>query len=426
MQRRHFLAATAAGLSSPWTLGWAAPQEATPPRLVVVLLRGAVDGLHVVVPHADPAYRSARPTLALASPGQADGVLALDARFGLHPALSPLMPWWQQGQLGFVHACGSPASSRSHFDAQDDIESGTPGRHGGGDGWLNRLAGILATRTGGAPSASPPDKVATLAWQLGVAPTRILRGPQAVSTLPQGKQAGKPTAMDRPRVAEAFSRLYDGQDALSQAYRTAQTNHRTLLADLDQTSLDAEMLAANQGAPLPQGFAQDAARLAQLMRREPTAQLAFVALGGWDTHINQGGAQGQLARRLSPLAQGLDALAQGLGPVLGQTTIVVLSEFGRTVHENGNGGTDHGHGNVMWLLGGRVQGGQVHGRWPGLAPHQLFEGRDLAITTDFRDVVGQVLRATFDLNPAELKAVFPRTAGDTVEPAELPGLMHPA
>jgi len=411
MQRRHFLAAAAAGLSRPWTLSSAATSQPTPPRLVVVLLRGAVDGLHVVAPHGDPAYRSARPTLALAAPGQPDGLLPLDDTFGLHPALAPLMPWWQQGQLGFVHACGSPTTSRSHFDAQDDIESGTPGRHGGGDGWLNRVAGILAKRAG-----TPDPSKAALAWQLGVAPSRILRGQQAVSTLPQGAQAGKPTPMDRPRVAEAFSRLYDGEDALGQAFRTAQANHRTLLANLDEASMDAEMMAANQGAPLPQGFAQDAARLAQLMRREPMAQLAFVALGGWDTHINQGGAQGQLAKRLSPLGQGLDALARGLGPVFQQSTIVVLSEFGRTVKENGNGGTDHGHGNVMWLLGGQVQGGRVHGRWPGLQPQALFEGRDLAITTDFRDVLAPVLRQALSLDDADLQAVFP---GWT--PGQLPG-----
>lgn len=380
---------------------WAAPvsQARSGKRLVVVLLRGAIDGLHVVVPYSEPAYAQARPTLALGRPGSDGGVLDLDGRFGLHPALSSLMPLWQAGKLGFVHASGSPQPTRSHFEAQDDIESGTPGRAAGADGWLNRLLGLL-------PVASAR---ASAARALGVGPTlpRILVGRQAVATLPSGAAAGKPTALDRPQVAEAFAQMYAGEDALSRAFRQSQASRRELMASMDAAALDAEMQAASNGAPLPAGFPDDAARLAQLMRQDPGIQLAFLALGGWDTHAGQGAATGQLANRLSPLGLGLAAFAQRLGPVLDDTVVVVMSEFGRTVRQNGNGGTDHGHGNAMWLLGGPVAGGKVHGRWPGLDDRALHEGRDLAVTTDFRQVLSDIASQHLGLPDARLSELFP-------------------
>lgn len=411
MHRRQFFATAAGTLGATvLPLGPSAWCATAPPgvqpgkRLIVLMLRGAVDGLNVVVPHADEAYARLRPSIALAKPGAEGGVLDLDGRFGLHPALSPLMPWWQAGQLGFVHASGSPDDTRSHFDAQDHMESGTPGRKGTPDGWLNRLLGALPP---------PPSARASPTRALSVGPVlpRIFAGTQTVSMVASGASATKPTLLDRPRVSQAFAQLYGGDDALSRAYQTSQQAHQEVMASMDGAELEREMQAANNGAPLPNGFPDDAARLARLMRRDDKVQLAFMALGGWDTHANQGAATGQLARRLAPLGQGLAALAQGLGPVLQDTVTVVLSEFGRTARQNGNGGTDHGHGNVMWLLGGPVAGGKVHGRWPGLHEAALHQGRDLAITTDFRQVLQEVCTGHLGLGEDQLASVFPGFAG---------------
>lgn len=410
MQRRRFLhhlggRAAIAGLlgltASPSLWAGALPQARPGKRLIVVLLRGAIDGLHVVVPHAEAAYVRARPTLALAHPGEDGGVLELDGHFGLHPALASLMPLWQAGRLGFVHACGSPHATRSHFEAQDNMESGMPGRAAGSDGWLNRLLGALPA------SVSPAGSGAARAVGVGAVLPRILLGPQAVATIASGAAATRASVLDRPRVADAFARLYGGDDTLSRAWRQAQASRQDIVASMDPAALEAEMQAASNGAPLPAGFAEDALRLAVLMRQNPGVQLGFMAVGGWDTHANQGRAQGQLASRLSPLGQGLAALAQHLGPVLQDTVVVVMSEFGRTVHQNGNGGTDHGHGNVMWLLGGAVAGGRVHGRWPGLEDAALYEGRDLAVTTDFREVLADIACRHLGLPDARLAQLFP-------------------
>lgn len=403
MQRRHVLRQTLQ-LAAGWTLGraaWAAA-DAPPPRLVVVFLRGAVDGLNVVVPHADPAYARARPTLALGRPGTEGGTLDLGGPgWGLHPALAPLLPLWQSRQLAFVHAAGSPDATRSHFDAQDFMESGTPGRKSTPDGWMNRLLGAL-------PGDTPSP---TRAVSIGAVLPRIYAGPQTVANIAAGAAATRPLPLDRPRIAQAFDTLYQGEDPLARAYQEAQLARREVMASI-APSMEAEMLAASNGAPLPDGFPGDAARLARLMRSDARVQLAFMALGGWDTHANQGAATGQLANRLAPLGQGLATLAERLGPVLDQTVIVVMSEFGRTVRQNGNNGTDHGHGNVMWLLGGPVAGGQVHGDWPGLDDGALYEGRDLAITTDFRQVLAGIAEKHLRLPDARLAQVFPGW-GDT-------------
>ncbi len=406
MQRRHLLKSSAA-LLPLGQAGWAlAGERAAPRRLVVVLLRGAVDGLSVVVPHADPAYRAARPTIALGRPGSDGGVLDLDGRFGLHPALSPLLPLWQGGTLAFVQASGSPDTTRSHFDAQDFMESGTPGVKTTPDGWMNRLLGAL-------PAAGGTATGPTRAVSIGPVLPRIVAGRQPVANIASGQAATKAGALDRPAVGKAFDKLYAGNDAMSQAYRQSREAHREIMSNLDGAALEQEMQAANNGAPLPNGFPDDAARLARLMRRDARVEMAFMALGGWDTHANQGAATGQLANRLAPLGQGLAVLASGLGPAWDDTVVVVMSEFGRTVRENGNGGTDHGHGNVMWLLGGRVAGGRVHGRWPGLEPAALYEGRDLAVTTDFREVLAVVLQQHLRLPDRALQPVFPgwRSAG---------------
>ncbi len=367
-------------------------------RLIVVFMRGAVDGLSVVVPYSDPGYYAARSSIALARPGQDGGALDLDGRFGLNPALASLMPLWQSQHLAFVVAAGSPDATRSHFDAQDYMESGTPGRKGTSDGWMNRLAGQTL-----APGEAPSPMRA-----VSVGPTlpRIYAGALSVSNLASGGNAGKPTLLDRPAVGGAFAQLYQGNDHLSQTYQDAQASHKEMMASLDQGN-DHEDPSASNGAPLPGGFSGDAARLATLMRNDPRVEYGFMAVGGWDTHANQGNAKGQLATRLNQLGNGLLTLCQGLGPTLNDTTIVVVSEFGRTVRQNGNGGTDHGHGNVMWVMGGPVAGGKVYGQWPGLDTSHLYEGRDVAVTTDFRTVLSEVAERGLLLPDNRLSAVFP-------------------
>ena len=385
---------------SAWAAASASPQP-HPRRLVVIFLRGAVDGLNVVVPYADAGYYRARSSIALASPGDPAGVIDLDGRFGLHPVLAPLEPMWKSGTLGFVHACGSTDPTRSHFDAQDYMESATPGRKSTPDGWMNRLLGTIA------------DDVPTRAVSVGPVLPRIYAGPNRVASIAVGAAADRPLAVERPNIAAAFGQLYAGDDKMSQAYRDSLKARREVRLALDPAvgeGLSAEMMAASNGAPLPNGFPNDAARLAKLMRNDSRVQLAFMALGGWDTHAGQGAATGQLANRLQPLGAGLAALASGLGPVFDQTIVVVMSEFGRTARQNGNGGTDHGHGNVMWLLGGQMAGGRVLGQWPGLADDSLHEGRDLAVTTDFRDVLCSVARQHLGLSASQTAAVFPNFA----------------
>jgi uncharacterized protein (DUF1501 family) len=392
MRRRDLLGMAGGAAISP-VLGpiWAARADTAPQRLVVVMLRGAVDGLNVVVPYGEPAYYEARSTIAIQKPGAEDGALALDGHFGLHPALAPLMPLWNDKKLAFIHASGSPDPSRSHFDAQQFIENGTPGRAVTPDGWMNRtLAALPGPR-------SPTDALA-------VGPTLpfILKGPVGVANLPLGPRAAQPMAIDKPEIASAFDRLYAGTGRQSEAYRQGREARTRLVADMSS-----EQQMADNGAPPADSYPAIAGRLAQLMVKDPHIRLAFASVGGWDTHVNQGNQAGQLANRLKPLGEGLAALAQGLGPVWNDTVVVVISEFGRTVRENGNRGTDHGHGNVMWIAGGRVNGGKVYGDWPGLAAAQLYQSRDLAVTTDYRDPLAMILERHMRLNDAALAKIFP-------------------
>ena len=392
----------------------AEPPASTPKRLIVVFLRGAADGLSIVAPYADPGYYQSRSSIALGRPGAEGGALDLDGHFGLHPALESLMPLWQAGKLGFVHASGSPDATRSHFDAQDYMESATPGRKSTQDGWLNRLLGAL-------PAPAAGRSAATRAVSIGPVLPRIYAGSNQVANIASGAAATRPTQLDRPVISQAFDKLYSADDKMSRAYQASQASRREVMGSMDAGELEREMMAANNGAPLPNGFPDDAVRLATLMRNDARVQLAFMALGGWDTHANQGAATGQLANRLSPLGVGLASLATRLGPVFDDTVVLVMSEFGRTVHQNGNNGTDHGHGNVMWLMGGRVQGGKVHGRWPGLESSALYEGRDLAITTDFRLVLAEVLGRHMLLASTRIADVFPQFAA---EQGRLPGVIR--
>ncbi len=391
MKRRQLLQA---GLVSASTLiavgshGWftrSTAQGANPKRLIVIFLRGAVDGLNVVVPYRETTYYEARPTIAIPQPGQTNGAIGLDGQFGLHPALASILPLWQQGNLAFVHSSGSLDPTRSHFDAQDNMErAGTQTVH---DGWMNRLLGSL--------SGSNPIQ----AINVGDVTPRILSGRMPVATLALGRGAARPISLDKPQIAAAFDRLYAGHDRQSRAYQEGRVARKALLSDLD-----AETKMANNGAPLPNGFASDAQRLAQIMNKDPRVALAFMALGGWDTHVNQ---NAQLARNLDQLGKGLATLQTTLGATYADTTILVMSEFGRTVHENGDRGTDHGHGNVMWLMGGGVRGGKVYGDWQGLTSDRLYQQRDLAITTDFRDVIATVLERHLQLPDSKLAQILP-------------------
>jgi len=391
--RRRDLLEMAGGAAVATALGpiWAARADTAPQRMIVVMLRGAVDGLNVVVPYGEPAYYDSRPTIAIQKPGAENGALALDGHFALHPSLAGLMPLWTDKKLAFIHAAGSPDPSRSHFDAQQFIENGTPGRAVTPDGWMNRtLAAMPGPR-------SPTDA-------LSVGPTLpfILKGPVAVANLPLGPRAAQPMAIDKPEIASAFDKLYAGAGKQSEVYRQGRESRTQLVADMS-----AEQQMADNGAPPADTFPAVAGRLAQLMVQDRHIRLAFASLGGWDTHVNQGGHTGQLANRLKPLGDGLAALAQGLGPVWNDTVVVVISEFGRTVHENGNTGTDHGHGNVMWLAGGSVNGGKVYGVWPGLAAAQLYQGRDLAVTTDYRHPLAMILERHLRLDDKALAKIFP-------------------
>lgn len=396
-QLLHFGAFTLGGL--PVSLVHA--QNGGQKKLVVVMLRGAVDGLSVVAPYGEREYAASRPQIALPPPGTDDGLLKLDALFGLHPALSPLKRHWDGGQLAFVHASGSPDPTRSHFDAQDYFESGTPGRKSTPDGWMNRLLVAL-----------PGEPAPTRAISMGQTPPRIFAGAGPVASLGLGPNAMRRRAIDNPRMQAGLAKLYASDAQLSGTLRDATESRSEMARSMASGGMGGEGRSmdpsADAGAPSARSFAADARRLGQLIRKDPYTQLAFTSVGGWDTHVNQGAARGQLANRLASLGEGLDALAAGLGDSMRDTVIVVASEFGRTLRQNGNGGTDHGRGNVIWLLGGPVAGGQVLGEWPGLDQGALVDGRDLAVRTDFRQVLAPLLQRHLGLPETALAAVFPQ------------------
>jgi uncharacterized protein (DUF1501 family) len=399
VRRRDFLrtAATlsAAGVVLIGTHGWAAStfgDSSNNRRLVVVFMRGAVDGLNVVVPYGDSQYYDQRPNIAIPRPGGGDvAAIDLDGHFGLHPALVSLIPQWRDGTLAFVHACGSPDPTRSHFDAQDFMESGTPGVRTTPNGWMNRVLAAL-------PGFHGP----TEAVSIGATVPRILSGRMAVANISLGRAAARPLPLDNPQIEDAFDQLYNGTDQLSATFREGQATRKRLLAELQQ-----DMTEADAGAPPADGFSDDTSRLARLIAGDPSIRLAFLAVGGWDTHVNEGSFKGQLANHLKPLGDGLASFANQLGAAYEKTVILVISEFGRTVHENGNGGTDHGHGNVMWVMGGPIRGGRVYTRWNGLAPADLYQERDVPVTTDFREPISNVLSSHMRIGTQQINQIFP-------------------
>ncbi len=417
MNRRDFartLAAAAGALLVPRAWAQAAPLLGAGElrgRLVVVFLRGAYDGLSATVPYADPDYARLRPNIALPAPdGTADAALKLDATVALHPALEPLLPLWREGSLAFLPAAGSPDPTRSHFEAQLQWEIGMPGRSNAPRGWLNALAGLGG---GGAPAA----------LGVGEANPKILAGPAPVRLIPRGNAATREGVLANERARQALLDLYSGDDAMAKAFRegadSRMTSAQALAGDM-RGDLQTEMLAANNGAAPPAGLLLDARHLGTLMRNDRRLRLGFLSAGGWDTHANQGAAAGQLANNLRNLGLALAQLRRDFAEP--GDLVAVVSEFGRTSAENGTRGTDHGHGNTLWLMGSRVNGGRWHGDWSGLAARNLHEGRDLPVHHDFRAVFAQVLRAGFGLRDEQLQDLFPGAAFDP----RLAGLLRAA
>jgi len=364
-------------------------------RFVVVFQRGAADGLNIVVPHAESAYYSMRPTINI--PRQS--VIDLDGFFGLHPSLASFQQLWKDGHLAIVHAAGSPDITRSHFDAQDYMESGTPGVKSTEDGWLNR-----ALRSGVDPQKEAPFRAVAMGGRL----PRILAGPEpavAIDNINSFGVGGKNPAA--APLANTFESMY-AQSVDSVLHGTGA---ETFDAVKMLKSANPEQYTPAAGANYPRGpFGQALKQTAQLIKADLGVEVAFADVGGWDTHVNQGAAQGQLAARLTDLSQSIAAFWTDLGPLADSTVLVTMSEFGRTARENGNRGTDHGHANVMFVLGGPVRGGRVYGRWPGLSADQLYEGRDLALTTDFRQVLGEAVYR--HLGNKNLASVFPGFEND--------------
>jgi uncharacterized protein (DUF1501 family) len=359
-------------------------------RLIVIFLRGALDGLSALVPYTDSNYYDLRPQTAIAEPGQGLGALPITPQFALSPSLNSLLPLWQQKSLGFVVACGSPDPSRSHFDAQYYMESGTPGQKSTPSGWLNRLVSELGN---GYP---------VQALNVGNTTPQILAGPYPVASIPSGNKAEKPMALDRPQIYQAFDQLYAGDTAIAKVYQKSRETREIVIANATK-----EMVEANQGAPSAKGFAANLQHIARQMRNDAQIQVAFAAIGGWDTHANQGNETGSLANKLKDFGNGLSLLPQALGPVYDDTVVVVVSEFGRTVKENVTGGTDHGHGNVMWLMGGALKGGKIYGDWPGLSNTVLYEKRDVPVVTDFRDPLWTIFKSHLGLSDQQIAQVLP-------------------
>lgn len=363
-------------------------------RLVLVFLRGAYDGLSAFIPYNDSHYYRLRPTIAIAAPGSGEGAaLPLDATFGLHPALADWLPLWQKGILAFVPAAGSPAETRSHFEAQNHWEIGAIDKNVAPAGWMNVLAQTLAG-TGQRTSAIG----------VGEANPQILSGPTPVQRVPKGIAATRTGALASDHLRGKLQQLYVGQDELAQAFQQGVENRMETANRLVSARMSDEMMAADNGAGNAQTLTVDAGHLATLMQQNRQLRLGFLSAGGWDTHNNQGGAKGPLANNLTQLAAAIVRLRKEFSEP--GDTIVLVSEFGRTTAENGTRGTDHGHGNAMVLIGDRVNGGRWHGQWRGLSEAQLHQGRDLPVLHDFRDILGQVIAAQFALSPDQLALLF--------------------
>jgi uncharacterized protein (DUF1501 family) len=400
--RRIFLKSSAMAMvgigSTPLWLSRALyAADAPSPRkkiLVAIFQRGAVDGLNVVVPHGEERYYALRPSIAIPRPDNtADSAIDLDGFFGLHPSLKPLKSIYDSGRMAIVHAVGSPDPTRSHFDAQDYMESGTPGRKATSDGWLNRAI----------PNSKEPasQKSPVRAVSMSADLPRALRGHNdavAINNLNDFQ-------VRDPRGSTSFESMYAG--TLDKVLNG--TGRETFDAVKLMQSIQKQTYTPANGSKYPGGrLGQSMQQIARLIKADVGLEVAFTDVGGWDTHVNevaQKPSQGQLSNLLNDFGQSIAAFYQDLGDRMADVTVVTMSEFGRTARENGNRGTDHGHANVMFAIGGDINGGKVHGEWPGLAEEQLYENRDLNLTTDFRDVLGELV--TRHLGNRQIANVFP-------------------
>ncbi|MDB4905388.1 MAG: hypothetical protein JWO05_172 [Gemmatimonadetes bacterium] len=403
-----FLRRTAFGMD---LLNGAATRGANGKTLICLFQRGAADALNVVVPHGDASYYRLRPNIAIARPSASavNSAIDLDGFFGLHPALRPLKPLWDRGMLAPVHAVGSPSSTRSHFDAQDYMESGTPDNKGTADGWLNRLLATRGTCEDCSTHAPSPFRAVAMTQQTprileGPAPTVAMNSLDEFTVRTNGSQADRLEALYRTGSADVVHAAGNEMFEAVKILRAA----------------NPQKYSAEHGADYPSSpFGQRLRQVAQLIKSDVGLEVAFADVGGWDTHVNQGGATGQLALRLDDFARSIAALVTDLGDRMGDVAIMTMSEFGRTARQNGSGGTDHGHASALFVIGGNVHGGkQVFGRWPGMEPEQLYEGRDLALTTDFRSVFAEV--ATRHLGAQKLDSVFP---GFDPKPSQFLGIL---
>ena len=397
MQRRQFLrnalqtGATAA-LGLPGVQLHAAGPAAGNPKFLMVFLRGGYDAASLLVPTGSSFYYEVRPEIAIAKPSADLGsALPLNADWGLHPALrDSLYPLYQQGELAFIPFSGTDDLSRSHFETQDSIELGQANNAtiAYGSGFLNRLAAQLPNGKSAAPMAFTDQLPIVLQGNLRVPNTGL-------------RNLSKPSV--DARQSAIIAAMYKGNTLES----TVQSGFT--VRDQVMREMSAEMDAASRGAITAKGFELEARRIARLMREQYA--IGFVDVGGWDTHVAQGGATGYLASRFDELGQGLAAFAQEMGSAWRNTVVVVMSEFGRTFRQNGNRGTDHGHGSVMWVMGGAVRGKQVVGEQVQMGASTLFQNRDYAVLNEYRSVLGGLFKRQWGLSDAQLKTVFPGYAG---------------
>jgi uncharacterized protein (DUF1501 family) len=365
-------------------------QPSNRPTLVCLFQRGAVDGLNMIVPHGERLYYQERPRIAIPT----NEVVDLDGHFGLHPGLAPLKSLWDNKSLAVLHAIGSPDSTRSHFDAQDYMESGTPGMKATADGWLNRYCDHDREH------AETPFRAVAFGPQL----PRILAGTAPSLAIDDLQAFGLrvPQEASRDRLTRAFEELYDG--AGTGLLATSSREGFEAVQMLKRA--DPTQYRPTAGVEYPPGrVGRTLLQIAQLIKAHVGMEIAFADCTGWDTHVNQGSSEGQLSARLRELGLALSAFTRDLGDSMRNVVVLTMSEFGRTIRENGNSGTDHGHATAMLVMGGPVNGGRVLGRWPGLDLDKRFEGRDVAVTTDFRDLFGEILAR--HLGAGDLAPIFP-------------------
>jgi uncharacterized protein (DUF1501 family) len=394
MNRRHLLKMGGGALLSAGISGRLYAAPAAGPRFLLVFLRGGYDSTNLLIPYSSSFYYEARPNIAIAKPqaGSNTGALALDGDWALAPAVRDTIgTLYAQRQVAFIPFAGTDDLSRSHFETQDSIELGQPISNGRNfrSGFLSRLSDTLVTDSRRGASDANASISFTDALPLA------FEGPTTVPNLSL-KNVGKPPF--DARQAGILSDMYAAHH-LQNAVRDG----LELRQEVAQTFAD-EMNAANRNAISTKGFELEAERMGKLMRDK--YRIGFIDVGGWDTHVNEGGAEGTLATNLGSLGRGLQAFSQSLGGEWNNTVVVVLSEFGRTFRENGNRGTDHGHGTVYWVLGGSINGGTIRGEQQRLGHGTLFQDRDYAVLNDYRSVLGGLFHSLWDLSPSQVGHVF--------------------